>query len=292
MKPNEKVVPAGAVVVPAAPAGPTAQLGRGAVAFGDFVQRVGLAVADAQARLDENMAATAERLSKTSVDVVAVFEQSVDDDGVRSDATAHVQRLPVTSFIMPKPYGWSRVALRAQLNVSEFNGADGFRIDALPPGRPALRSDSTTGTILLEAVLEPRAEVQAPTPLVVQRAPRFRVASQSAMDIVESGRVVGRELAVAVELPRARGPRHRRRSEGPRRTLPRGVCPVRGDGDAGGGTGVVEPQAALRRRRSVRRQELGKRCDSPPGGAGRVRRVTDRRFAAAASARGRKPAGE
>jgi len=205
MKPNEKVVPAGAVVVPAAPAGPTAQLARGAVAFGDFVQRVGLAVADAQARLDENMAATAERLSKTSVDVVAVFEQSVDDDGVMSDATAHVQRLPVTSFIMPKPYGWSRVALRAQLNVSEFNGADGFRIDALPAGRPALRSDSTTGTILLEAVLEPRAEVQAPTPLVVQRAPRFRVASQSAMDIVESGRVVGRELAVTIELTRADG---------------------------------------------------------------------------------------
>src|SRR5207245_10894460 len=101
----------GAVVVPAAPAGPTAQLARGAVAFGDFVQRVGLAVADAQARLDENMAATAERLSKTSVDVVAVFEQSVDDYGVMADGTADGQRLPATTSSTPKPCGRAKVAL-------------------------------------------------------------------------------------------------------------------------------------------------------------------------------------
>src|SRR5215210_64574 len=49
--------------------------------FGAFVKAVGLAVAESQQKLDQTLVATAKALSETQIDVIAVFEQEIDDNG-------------------------------------------------------------------------------------------------------------------------------------------------------------------------------------------------------------------
>src|SRR3954470_18959291 len=113
----------------AAEADVTSQLNGGGVAFGEFAKSVGLAVAAAQAQLDKTLVETAKALSETQIDTVAVFEQQVkDDDGTMDKGVVHIQKLPLTNYLMPTAYQWSRVYLEADMNVQEFNSRSGFNI--------------------------------------------------------------------------------------------------------------------------------------------------------------------
>ena len=107
----------------------TDEIERGGPAFGNFVRSVGLAVAEAQTQLDKTLVSTAEALSKTKIDVIAVFEQEINDEtGLMKQGNVIVQQLPLVNYLMPTAYQWSRVFLSADMQVKEFNGANGFNI--------------------------------------------------------------------------------------------------------------------------------------------------------------------
>ena len=107
----------------------TGELSGGGVAFGEFTKSVGLAVAAAQAALDKTLVTTAKALSETEINTVAVFEQHInDDDGKMDKGEVHIQKLPLTNYLMPTAYQWSRVYLEADMNVQEFNSRSGFNI--------------------------------------------------------------------------------------------------------------------------------------------------------------------
>ena len=107
----------------------TDELSGGGVAFGEFAKSVGLAVAAAQAALDKTLVETAKALSETEINTVAIFEQQIkDDDGTMDKGVVHIQKLPLTNYLMPTAYQWSRVYLEADMNVQEFNSRSGFNI--------------------------------------------------------------------------------------------------------------------------------------------------------------------
>ncbi len=185
------------VGAPAGESNVTDELSGGGVAFGEFVKSVGLAVAAAQAELDKTLVTTAKALSETSINTVAVFEQQIkDDDGTMDKGVVHIQSLPLTNYLMPTAYQWSRVYLEADMNVQEFNSRSGFNIqqkafsaDARISGQAGILGASASGTagmsysntgtnvdtsygqdvaagkLHMEATLEPRPDVQLPTAL-------------------------------------------------------------------------------------------------------------------------------
>lgn len=186
----------------------TDELSGGGVAFGEFVKSVGLAVAAAQAELDKTLVTTAKALSETSINTVAVFEQQIkDDDGTMDKGVVHTQSLPLTNYIMPTAYQWSRVFLEADMNVQEFNSRSGFNIqqksfsaDARLSGGystfggasiqgsagmaysnsstgvdSSFSADNAAGKLHMEATLEPRADIELPRPFVLQKGPRMQL---------------------------------------------------------------------------------------------------------------------
>ena len=173
----------------------TKELSGGGIAFGDFTKSVGLAVAEAQAALDKTLVETAKALSETEINTVAVFEQQV-----------HIQKLPLTNYLMPTAYQWSRVYLEADMNVQEFNSRSGFNIqqksfsaDARLNGNAGMLGlgvsgsagfsygqsstgvdasygqDVAAGKLHMEATLEPRGDVELPRPFVLQKGPRMQL---------------------------------------------------------------------------------------------------------------------
>jgi hypothetical protein len=216
----------------------TDELSKGGPAFGDFVKSVGLAVAEAQTKLDETLTATAKKLSDTLIDVIAVFEQQIDDNGVMVAGNPIVQRLPLINYLMPTAYQWSRVFLQADMNVSEFNGANGFNIQGKSEsvsarasasygliggfgasvsggysnssyqasGETSFSRDTGAGSLHMEATLEPRADVQLPRPFILQKGPRLKLVSGSRQDIMNTATppvAVGRKVVITAELKNA-----------------------------------------------------------------------------------------
>lgn len=185
----------------------TNELSGGGVAFGEFTKSVGLAVAAAQAELDKTLVETAKALSETEINTVAVFEQQVkDDDGTMDKGVVHIQKLPLTNYLMPTAYQWSRVYLEADMNVQEFNSRSGFNIqqksfsaDARLNGNygpfgfgvsgsagfsygssstgvdASYGQDVAAGKLHMEATLEPRGDVELPRPFVLQKGPRMQL---------------------------------------------------------------------------------------------------------------------
>lgn len=220
----------------------TDEINKGGPAFGAFVKSVGLAVADAQAKLDETLVTTAERLSKQQIDVIAVFEQELNDDGTMDKGTPHMQKLPLINYVMPTAYQWTRVFLQADMKVSEFNGSNGFNIKGSSTsvavgarasysvfggfsgsvnanvrtsqfsaeGETSFARDDAAGSLHLEATLEPRADIRAPQPFIVQKGPKLKVTTGSKSDIVSTATppvTTGRKMSITVELTaKAGGP--------------------------------------------------------------------------------------
>lgn len=196
----------------------TDQLEKGGPAFGSFVKSIGLAVAEAQQKLDENLVKTAKALSETQIDVIAVFEQQINDEtGEMDKGTPHVQKLPLVNYLMPTAYQWSRVHLESDMDVSEFSAANGVNIRSKSQHSSAGVSgsyglfgggirghfgygqsssetgvgtesavSSSAGKMRMEATLEPRGDIRLPEPFITQKGPRLKVTVDSVTPIEES----------------------------------------------------------------------------------------------------------
>lgn len=190
--------------VRAAQASVTDELERGGPAFGSFLRSVGLAVADTQGALDATLVKTAAALSEAKVQTVALFTQELKDDGTFDKAVPVMQELPLISFVQPTAYQFTQVHLTADMEVSEFNTANGFNIkkDHTDAGATLkadysmfsgfggslnasynMTSDETqerkssserksAGKLHMEATLEPRPAFALPQPLIVQKGPK------------------------------------------------------------------------------------------------------------------------
>lgn len=221
--------------VTASQADVTDELEKGGPAFGAFVKSIGEAVAAAQTQLDANLTATARKLSDTNIDVIAVFEQVIDDNGELVSGNPIKMKLPLINYLMPTAYQWSRVFLQADLNVSEFNGANGFNIQGKhestsvrgragysifggfgasgsvahssgsysQEAEASFSRDSAAGKLHLEATLEPRADVQLPKPYILQKGPKLKLVAGSRTDVMNTANppeAVGRKVVVTAEL--------------------------------------------------------------------------------------------
>ena len=225
--------PLGAVA--ATPSDVTDELEKGGPAFGAFVKAVGLAVAEAQQKLDETLVTTAKALSDTQIDVIAVFEQEIDNDGKMTAGVVHQQKLPLINYLMPTAYQWSRVFLQSDMEVREFNAANGFNIKGKSSsisakasagygtfsgfkgsasasasmssysaaGETSVSRDEAAGSLHMEATLEPRADVQLPRPFILQKGPTLKVSAGARVDITDNANppaIVGRRLSLTIEL--------------------------------------------------------------------------------------------
>jgi hypothetical protein len=221
--------------VTASPSDVTDEMDKGGPAFGSFVKAVGLAVADAQSKLDADLVETAKALSETTIDVIAVFEEQIDNDGNMTAGVPHVEKLPLINYLMPTAYAWSRVYLQADMQVSEFNAANGFNIQGRSSsfsagasvgygiiggfgasgstryssssfqygGESSVSVDTAAGQLHMEATLEPRPDIQLPKPLILQKGPRLKVTAGARSDIMGTATppvAIGRKMTLSVEL--------------------------------------------------------------------------------------------
>ena len=191
--------------VRAAQASVTDELEHGGPAFGSFLRSVGLAVADTQGALDATLVSTAKALSEAKVQTVAMFTQELKEDGTFDKATPVMQELPLISFVQPTAYQFTQVHLTADMEVSEFNTANGFNIkkdhsdfgadlkasysmfggfggslDASyhnssdeTQERKSSSERKSAGKLHMEATLEPRPAFALPQPLIVQKGPKL-----------------------------------------------------------------------------------------------------------------------
>jgi hypothetical protein len=208
------------------------KLSGGGVAFGTFVKSVGLAVAEAQAALDADLCKTAKELSETTIDVVAVFEQLIDDeDGSMKRGEPHLQKLPLTNYLMPTAYHWRNVHLEADMSVQEFNAKSGINIQqrsfsagtnisgsfgvlgGSASGSASVNfSDSRTGVdssysqnvaagkLHMEATLEPRGDIELPKPFILQKGPQLDLQVGTRTEIHEGGDATKPVIGMKVQL--------------------------------------------------------------------------------------------
>jgi hypothetical protein len=190
----------------------TDELAKAGPAFGDFVEKIGLAVAKAQTELDKTFVATAKELSSQKIKVISVFEQQLKDaDGTLEKGVIHESELPLINYLMPVGYKWSRVYLESDMKVSEFKSDVGFKIQSKSTsvGASAKASygliggfgasgsasfshsqsetgvaastsvDTAAGSMHMEATLEPRNDITLPQPFILQKGPRLQVTLES-----------------------------------------------------------------------------------------------------------------
>ncbi|MCC6278463.1 MAG: hypothetical protein IT289_11170 [Oligoflexia bacterium] len=187
-------------------------------AFGEFVGKIGHAVADAQEALDKNMVETAKELSKTNIEVPTIIEQKVKDDGTYDTPTVIKSQIPVISFLPPVSYQWSRVHLQADMKVASFDADTGFKIQGRSESfkvgvngsygmtggsisgslgynnsNYSSSTDSSTtvtssvGNMHMEATLEPRKEIEAPKPFLIQSGATMAVDLTGSGDVTKPG---------------------------------------------------------------------------------------------------------
>jgi hypothetical protein len=230
----------------------TDELDKAGPAFGAFVKGIGLAVAEAQQKLDETLVNTAKALSDTQIDVIAVFEQQInDEDGSMSAGVPHVQKLPLVNYLMPTAYQWSRVYLESDMKVSEFSASNGFNIQGKSQnfqagvsgsygmfggsikgsvsyglnaydaaGNTASAQDSAAGNMHMEATLEPRGDIKLPQPFITQKGPSLKVT----VDTVE---------AIETDVPGANGGAATKQRTGTKATLTATLLKSNGDPHSG-----------------------------------------------------------
>ncbi|WP_175471792.1 hypothetical protein [Geodermatophilus telluris] len=201
----------------------TDEINRGGPALGSLMKAIGKVVPASQRGMDEVSVATAQSLSNTSIDVVAIYEQVVNKNGEMEDGRPIIQKLPLINYVMPTFYQWTRVHMQADMQVSEFNSENGFNVKGkrssvdlnlngnagfgliggglglsngsigggldfsaseFERGTTATNSvDRAAGQLHLEATLEPRPDITLPRPLIVQKGPRLRVTASGVEQI-------------------------------------------------------------------------------------------------------------
>lgn len=213
-----------------------------AVAFGELVKNIGLAVAATQAELDKTLVATAEALSKTRIDVVHTFEQQLDDEGqLKSGGEAKIQSLPLTNFIPMTSYMCSRVYIEGDMKVQEFNSKTGFDIMSKSSSgglrlgggfglggfsanggfgygsssnqtsvQNGYSMDNAAGSIRMEATIEPRTDIELPKPLILQKGPVMTATVTGVEEIKEPNppanttpNTIGKKATILVTVKKA-----------------------------------------------------------------------------------------
>lgn len=191
----------------------TDELTKGGPAFGTFLTAVGKGVADTQKALDEALISSATALAEKTIEIPVIYQQVLDDEGLPSDESAPVmQTVPLITFIPPTAYAFTQVHLTADMDVSEFNTANGLNIkksktdfnvnakakygliggfgisggtnlDVHTDNDATHKSNSedrAAGKLHMEATLEPRRDIQLPKPFLVQKGPKLRLTAQPA----------------------------------------------------------------------------------------------------------------
>lgn len=215
------------------------EMARAGLAFGDLVERTGMAVAETQNRLTQTSANTAKALATTLVDVVAVQEKEYDDQGNVVHVNNFVRKLPLINFIDPVFYEWSGVRLQAQFYAKEFSdGVSAYKnghtyrsssrggVTVLPilggfaSGRTSTSESNVTtdftgtrstdvslGKMRMNALLRPRADVGVPKPTQVIRAPRLTVIEGEIIDLRAdpAGPITERTMSLLFQFNRLDG---------------------------------------------------------------------------------------
>jgi hypothetical protein len=233
--------PAARVGEAAAGSDVTDELTGGGVAFGEFVKSIGLAVAAAQTELDKNLTETAKKLSETQIDVIAVFEQQInDEDGTMDKGNIQMQKLPLINYLMPTAYHWKRVYLEADMDVQEFNARSGisiqqqsFSVGATASGGfgvfgggfnasastnysnsstgvdASASTDKAAGKLHMEATLEPRSDIELPRPFVLQKGPQLDLQVGARVETHQDGDetkpVTGSKVTLTAVLKKTNG---------------------------------------------------------------------------------------
>src|SRR5262245_14514217 len=198
--------------------------------FGALVERTGASVAATQLRLDTSSAATATALARTLVNVIAVQERILRDDGTIDQVVAHVRPLPLISFINPVFYQWTSVRLQGmffarELGASQEQSQSSFSSDQglfgaglamfLGPGAftsgsssqsstftSETASDVSLGRIRSSALLEPRNDVAIPKPNQAIRGPRIAIIQGEIQDENDGGALVARTMSLLIQYNR------------------------------------------------------------------------------------------
>jgi hypothetical protein len=224
--------------VTAAPANVTDEIGEAGPAFGTFLSKVGMAVAETQKALDLSMADVAERLSEKTVKIAAVFEQVVNDDGSLGTGEVHMQEVPLVTLVTPTSLQFTQVHISADMEVQEFTNAKGltikkdhtdFNANARAnysvfggfgaSGSTAFNtssdgssehssdaSDKAAGKLHMEATIEPRT-IALPTPFVVQKGPRLSLLLKDRQDLnatnapeTDPTKITTRKVSITAQL--------------------------------------------------------------------------------------------
>ncbi len=186
-------------------------------AIADFVGDLGKAVAAGQKALDENTAKLAEVLSKTEVEIPALIQEVFNENtGLPETANVVRTKVPMSTIVLPTAYNFSRIFFQADLKLEEFNKSKGVKLQRFAakaqakvgieqglssivsgglPGasfgasgsistkddktRTDEATDRAAALLHFEATLEPRREIQVPTPLRSRIGPRVTVAITS-----------------------------------------------------------------------------------------------------------------
>lgn len=204
--------------VTAAEANVTNEIADAGPAFGTFLSKVGMAVADTQKQLDLSMAEVAEKLSATTVKVASVFEQVITDEGKLGEGVVHMQEVPLVTLVTPTALQFTQVHISADMEVSEFTNAKGLTIkkshtdfNANAKAKYSVfggfgasggtnfntssdgysqnnsdASDKAAGKLHMEATIEPRA-IPIPQPFVVQKGPKLTLSLVDRKDLNAGG---------------------------------------------------------------------------------------------------------
>jgi Protein of unknown function (DUF2589) len=208
----------------------TDELGDGGPAFGTFLSKVGMAVADTQKALDLTMVETARALSAEKVEVVSVFEQEIDESGNMGAGKVHMQKVPLVTLVTPTSLQFKQVFVTADMEVEEFTSNKGLTIkkshtdfnvnakakysvfggfgasggtnlntssDNYADGQ-STATDKAAGKLHMEATIEPR-EIPLPQPFVVQKGPRLSLTMADRKSVGGEGGAaeVGDDVATA-----------------------------------------------------------------------------------------------
>jgi hypothetical protein len=249
--------------------------------FGALVDRTGSAVAATQLRLDTSSAATATALARTLVNVIAVQERILRDDGTIEEIVPHVRPLPLITFINPVFYQWTSVRLQgmffarelgasaeqSQSSTQSDQGLFGSGLSmVLGPGAftaggssqsstftSETASDVSLGRIRSSALLEPRDDVAIPKPNQAIRGPRIALIQGEIQDENDDGTLVARTMSLLIQ--------YNRRGGAP---IPNKPISIETDGVPWAFTGDAITNASGQLEIELRREFVGEEPDTAP----------------------------
>ncbi|MCD4741826.1 MAG: hypothetical protein K8R67_04995, partial [Desulfobacteraceae bacterium] len=197
-------------------------LSRMGKSFGSFIGNVGKGVAEAQKELDINSAEITKALANTEIQVPAVVEQVLDDDGKPTISANAVniayQKMSLIQFIVPTFYQWRHVQLNLSFDVEEIGTIEDFKIKKTRETGPGgifgwgsrtNTSSSEEGTLgaidtkqadgSLNARLEPRSDITPPEPFLFRTGPTINfIPGEDITDTVDQDKVIGAKLTIVV----------------------------------------------------------------------------------------------